>query len=84
MLDRVDNPDISKNYNEKGNVIFNNTNTNSGNVNITMNIEEIEGNIKNNTFLGDKEKEELLVKLIEITELKNSKNNKVEKWKKRK
>ena len=45
-----------------------------------MTFEQIKENIGENTFLGDKEKEELLEKLKEIEDLQKSKESKSKKW----
>lgn len=62
------------------NVNNNNSNVNTNNIEIEMTIEEIKEAIDENTFIGDKEKEELLQKLNEIEELKKSNEGRTKKW----
>ena len=60
-----------------------NTNTNYNDNSITvMSFEDIRDNIKDNTFLDDDSKTELLSKLDEIEELSKSKESKTKKWEK--
>lgn len=73
------------NIKEKGqtiNVNASNSNTNniSNVITINMKIDEIRENIRDNTYLGEKEKEELLLKLKEIEELQKSKESRTQKW----
>ena len=49
-------------------------------VNINMDICEIREKINENTYLGDKDKEELLEKLDQIIDLQNSNESKSKKW----
>ena len=49
-----------------------------------MTIDEIRENIEDNTYLSDFDKNELIEKLNEITELQNSKESKSKKWDKAK
>lgn len=66
--------------NQTINVNNNNSNINTNNIEIEMTIEEIRESIDENTFIGDKEKEELLQKLNEIEKLKKSNESRTKKW----
>ena len=83
LLNRVDNPELYTGKSEKTiniNASSNNNISNSNNIEIYFSLEDIKDKIQDNTYLGDKEKEELLIKLKEIEELQKSKESKTKKW----
>lgn len=82
-MNRVDNPELYTGKSEKTiniNASSNNNISNSNNIEIYFSLEDIKDKIQDNTYLGDKEKEELLIKLKEIEELQKSKESKAKKW----
>ena len=83
LLNSIDNPDKFINQTSNGITIQNtnnNSNVNTNNVTANLSIEEIKEVIEDNTFLGKKEKEEMLEKLNEIIELNKINESKSKKW----
>lgn len=78
----IENPTL---YQNNGRISNNTFNLNNSNTNINENyfnfsVQDVRKNIDENTYLGDKEKKELLQKLEEIEALQKSKESKNKKW----
>ena len=88
LLIEIQNPKLYGNHNKVNNTTFNvsnsNNNTNTNQYNLELSIDEIEENVKENTHIGNKEKEELLQELKKIQLLQESKESKAKKWEKAK
>lgn len=78
LIIEVQNPNLYKDKNLSSNTIVNVSNLNNNYLKVT--IEDIKSNINENTYLGDNEKNELIVKLNEIKELQESKEGRTKKW----
>lgn len=64
--------------------INNNSNNNSNNIELNMNINNVRDKIKENTYISNDEKNELLLKLDEIKKLQESNDTRTKKWQKAK
>lgn len=64
----ISNENINENYNYNENIITVKT------------FLEIKNEIKNNSYIGDEEKKDLIEKLIELEKIKNSNESKTDKW----
>lgn len=64
----ISNENINKNYNYNENSI------------VIKSFIEIENEIKNNSYIGNEEKKDLIEKLIELEKIKNSNDSKTDKW----
>lgn len=82
LLVEIENPQLYENNNVNTTVnvsnLNSNNNTNKNYMNFTL--DDARKNIEENTYISDKEREELLQKLEEIESLQKSKQSKNKKW----